>query len=331
MGEEILSCGALFAGIGGFCFGFEDAGFTTIWANEIDAASSEVYKKNFPHVEHLSFDIKTLSVNDIGLSPVDVLHAGFPCQSFSIAGNKLGFEDERGQLFFEIIRIIGEFGSRKPKIVVLENTPNLLIGDNGNWMDEVIYQLQFAGYWVTSAHCHILDTYEHGGLPQNRKRLFVIATSQEHFMENPFTGIGKISKRTEIEDLIDLTEKKESYCYLPKTNRYGEMILSNLSKRGPYSIAQLRKYEVRSIAKGRCPTLTANMGLGGHNVPFIKDDFGVRKLTIDECLGLQGFPSSFGWPADISNGKCYRMVGNSVSPRISKLIADAIYFKLKGE
>ena len=96
-----VTCGSLFSGIGGFCFGFERAGFETLWANDNDQKVSMTYKKNFESVEFLEQDIAKLETSK--LRPVDVIHAGFPCQSFSSAGNRLGFDDPRGMLFEQII------------------------------------------------------------------------------------------------------------------------------------------------------------------------------------------------------------------------------------
>ena len=109
-----LSAGALFSGIGGLCMGFQRAGVHTSWAVDADPFAVVTYTANFPGVATLERDVQTVSVKQDQLEPVDILHAGFPCQSFSQAGSRRGFEDPRGQLFYEIIRIIREFKDRKP-------------------------------------------------------------------------------------------------------------------------------------------------------------------------------------------------------------------------
>ena len=123
MVRKQLSAGALFSGIGGFCLAFKSAGFQTKWANDFDPYACLVYRSNFPKTRLIEKDIRKLSVKKDKLAPVDILHAGFPCQSFSQAGSRRGFEDERGKLFFEIIRLVKEFGPKKPKVIVLENAP----------------------------------------------------------------------------------------------------------------------------------------------------------------------------------------------------------------
>ena len=329
MNKTQPTCAGLFAGIGGFCFGFEKAGFTTKWVSDFDSHVTAVYRHNFPETQVIERDVKQLKVADDALSPVDVLHAGFPCQSFSIAGNQKGFDDERGKLFFEIIRLIKEFGEARPKVVVLENAPNLQTGGQGEWRDIVLRELQKSGYWVDYENCIIADTKKHGGLPQNRKRLFIVATSQDYFIDNPFTAMPEAETHTPIEEVLDIQKQQGRQYYLDATNKYGEMLTKHLKGKKQYTLAQLRKYIVRDIPFGTCPTLTANMGMGGHNVPFLMDDCGLRKLTEKECLRLQGFSTNFKWPVDIGINRRYKMVGNAVSPKVSLLVAKTIKAELE--
>ncbi|MDZ4098134.1 MAG: DNA (cytosine-5-)-methyltransferase [Methylophilaceae bacterium] len=114
MSNKILKAGALFSGIGGFCLGFEQAGIKTVWAIENNPQSVATYVNNIKGVRIIEdagvpASITDITVDKYNLEPVDVLHAGFPCQSFSQAGERKGFEDPRGQLFFEIIRLVEEF------------------------------------------------------------------------------------------------------------------------------------------------------------------------------------------------------------------------------
>jgi DNA (cytosine-5)-methyltransferase 1 len=139
--------GSLFAGIGGFCLAFKNQGFRIKWANELDSFAVQTYRHNFPEVLVYHKSITDLSVRRDNLEPVDVLTAGFPCQPFSLAGNKLGFTDPRGKLFFEIIRILREFGKERPKIVVLENVKNLIYHNNKRTISIIEEELKSAGYW----------------------------------------------------------------------------------------------------------------------------------------------------------------------------------------
>src|SRR5664279_4193109 len=119
-GKKKLTVGALFSGIGGFCLAFEAAGFRTAWACDVDPYACSVYRSNFPTNRLIEKDVRKLSVKKDRLEPVDILHAGFPCQSFSQAGPRSGFDDERGKLFFEIIRLVKEFKQDKPRVLVFE-------------------------------------------------------------------------------------------------------------------------------------------------------------------------------------------------------------------
>ena len=141
-----LSAGSLFSCIGGFCRGFQEAGFEVVWANEVDDHARKTYEANFD-TNLIAESITDISVSDDILEPVDVLTAGFPCQPFSIAGDKNGFEDQRGNLFFEITRLVREFGSKKPKIIVLENVKNFLKFDDGKALLRVTKELRECGYW----------------------------------------------------------------------------------------------------------------------------------------------------------------------------------------
>ncbi len=324
------SVGSLFCGIGGFCYGFDAAGFKTVWANDIDPEAIETYRLNFPHVEAICDDIKRLNEVEYPLPPVDVLHAGFPCQSFSQAGNRLGFKDERGQLFFEIIKLIKRMGANKPKVLVFENSPFLTMGDNGMWFDIIRKEIQRCGYWFSAQNTAVIDTRKHTGLPQRRERLFMIATSRDHFDYNPFRGVSHKADLKHLVDLLDIGKVDDEFYYLSEDNKYGAWISKEARKHDDVRLFQLRKIELRPQPYGMCPTLTANMGVGGHNVPFLLDNGKLRKLTERECLRLQGFPEQFEWP-ELSHGARYRLIGNSVSPPVAKLLADFVKNSLAEE
>ena len=323
-----LTCGALFSGIGGFCFGFEAAGFKTRWALDLDPDATETYKKNFTKTNVICEDIKRVNSSGLKMEPVDLLHAGFPCQSFSPAGNRLGFEDERGKLFFEIVELIKSWGDKKPGVLVLENSAFLLHGKGGEWFSSLQVAIQRLGYWFGIENAAIVDTRVHGGLPQNRERLFMVATSMDQMSFNPFTGIPPLEEKTDLESIVEMGQEDERY-YMPADNKYTKKISAEAKKYNDVRLFQFRRMQLRPQAAGVCPTLTANMGTGGHNVPFVMDSGRLRKLTERECLALQGFDrDSFKW-ADISQGARYRLIGNAVSPRVSVRIAKVIkkFFK----
>jgi DNA (cytosine-5)-methyltransferase 1 len=333
MSGEQLTAGALFSGIGGFCLGFEQAGIKTAWAVENDPMAVLTYSRNIKGARLIENDSVPLSVKDVtvkkcNLEPVDVLHAGFPCQSFSQAGDRKGFDDPRGQLFYEVIRIIEEFKDRKPSVIVLENSPHLRHGEGGSWFIELAKEIKKAGYWFRDANCAELDTFYLTPLPQKRIRLFMVAFSIDHFKNGKINfPAEKNNEAKNLANYIDFSGSLEddSY-YLPEENRYHKMISNEVEDKA--CIYQLRKFLVRVKEPGVCPTLTANMGLGGHNVPFIHDAKGLRKLTEYECLKLQGFPEEFSFPDELIRSKRYMQIGNSVSVPVVALLAKEVKDKI---
>ena len=132
--QNHLTVGGLFSGVGGIELGFKNAGFQVSWANELDKHCAKTYRENFDHTLY-NFDLKNLKGHD--LEPVDVLSGGFPCQAFSVAGYRKGFEDARGNIFFEIIRLVNEL-KRKPKVLFLENVKNLRGHDGGRTFQTIV-------------------------------------------------------------------------------------------------------------------------------------------------------------------------------------------------
>ncbi len=312
----IVTTGSLFSGIGGFCAGFESANIKTLWANENNSYAVQTFKANHPRTRMIEKSVESLSVDDDNLEPVDILTAGFPCQSFSQAGDRLGFDDERGQLFFEVPRILKNFGSRRPKILILENVPHLMYGGGGVWFERVISKLQFAGYWLSRANCHVLNTAEISELPHHRERLFMAALSVDAFDCNDFRFPEKNGKPLDLNKMIRRSKKSESENYLPKDNRFCKIIAKKMAEGSRNSIYHLRRYYAREYVS-ECPTLTANMGGGGHNVPFVCDRWGIRRLTVGECANLQGF-DNYIFPDSVPNKERYRQIGNAVSVPVAK-------------
>ena len=155
----------MFAGIGGFRHGLEKAGFKCVWANEIDKYACKIYRKNFGDKELFEGDIRT--VDAISIPDHDLLCAGFPCQSFSIAGKRGGFEDIRGILFFEIARIVSV---KRPKLLLLENVKGLLSHDSGRTFGTILTTLSDLGYFL---EWQVLNSKDFG-VPQNRERVFIV-------------------------------------------------------------------------------------------------------------------------------------------------------------
>lgn len=321
--SKVFTHGSLFAGIGGMCDSFNSLGFTNEFANEIEEKVLKTYSHNHPSKMILAGSIKDLSARKLPL--VDILHGGFPCQSFSIAGLKGGFNDPRGQLFFEITRLIKEYGDDKPKVLVLENAPNLLTGESGNWFRKITMELSKLGYWFDQVNSLLLNTAEHTGIPQSRERLFMVCLNSDYFDFNPIRQNDfKKVPLLPLSQFIDPFEEVDPRYYLDPENKYSRLIMEKQNKDNPYQIYQLRRFEVRLAPSGICPTLTANMGHGGHNVPFIITNGRVRKLTERECLNIQGFNKQFTFPENTASGAKYAMIGNAISPPVSKLIAQRV-------
>ncbi len=323
--EKEFTAAGLFCGIGGFCLGFQKAGFKNLWGSDFDREVAEAYRHNYPSAELIHADIAQLDLNS--LPPVDVLHGGFPCQSFSQAGNRKGFDDPRGQLFITMMDKISEL-KEKPKVLVFENSPYLKIGGKGSWFSQVVFRIRKAGYHFSGANAFEIDARTHGGSPQSRVRLFLIAYRKDLDTFNPFHDLKVTNTKTELSDILERGCVDDSYYFLDAENKYSRMIKRKTTGPEDPRLFQLRKTIVRVQEPGMCPTLTANMGVGGHNVPFVIDGGEVRKLTERECLRLQSFPESFTFPDSIAKSSQYRMIGNAVDVNVSFGIAKYIKSKM---
>lgn len=302
--------GSLFAGIGGIELGFIKAGFKISWANEIDKNACITYKRNFNHILY-NDDMRNLNPNELG--NIDVLVGGFPCQAFSIAGYQKGFNDDRGNIFFDIMRYINTL---KPKVVFLENVKNLASHDGGNTYKIIQKELQDAGYHIRT---NILNTYEYSDVAQNRERIYIVC-----FRDKKMSECFKFPKKTnkKPKNIREFLDKNADEKFYYKKSKYYEELKANMTN--PNTIYQWRRVYVRENKSGLCPTLTANMGTGGHNVPLVLDESNeIRKLTPRECARFQGFDDSFVLP-NLPNSALYKQIGNSVSVPVIGLIAKEI-------
>ncbi len=311
--------GSLFAGIGGIDLGFLKAGVATVWANEIDSYCGKTFNLNHKNTNLIIGDICDLKAKD--LNDIDILAGGFPCQPFSIAGYRKGFEDDRGNLFFQIIRLLNEFKNddRLPKVVFLENVKNLYNHNNGETFKLVREELKKLGYYVTEK---ILNTCEYGNIPQNRERLYIVAFLNKKHKDN-FIWPDKIPLTNKLDNIINWNGDVDKKYYYTSSMKCFPLLAENIKNKN--SIYQFRRVYIRENKSGVCPTLTANMGMGGHNVPLIKDAKDrIRKLTPKECLMLQGFPEDFKIPNDLCDSRVYKQAGNSVSVEVIHRIANEI-------
>jgi len=311
--------------MGGFCLAFAKEGFQVAWANEKDNFAAQTYRANFPGTTLHHKPIQDLTVNADDLGAVDVLTAGFPCQPFSVAGSKMGFEDERGKTFFEIIRLIREFGNDRPKILLFENVPHLLTHDRGRTFNRIAQEIQAAGYWfMPRQNTAILNTKIHTDIPQNRERLYMVGLSWDHFSTNTFRFPEPEPSTRDYKSYLDLGSKPDDYYYFNESSKYLKLFEESIDTGDPGSIYMLRRSYVRENKSNSVPALLANMGDGGHNQPVIQDSWGIRKLTPLECLRLQGFSElDFVFPESLSRVQQYKQIGNAVTvPLVQKLAAE---------
>lgn len=304
---------SLFAGIGGICLGFKQVGFDIVWANEIDEAACRTYRYNFGNSYLIQGDIRRISVNNI--PDFDVLTAGFPCQPFSIAGRQRGFQDRRGNLFFEIVRIIDK---KRPRFVFLENVPNLLNHDDGKTFLVVGTTLLQFGYFVKYA---LLSANEYGNIPQTRNRIYIVAFRELEDCDR-FAFPKPVELTTEVGNIIDVHEKQHDIYYYRENDKLYKSFKAVIKEKG--RIYNMFGGNIRRTKFPLCPTLVADMGISKNRVPVVMDDYGHRKITLRECLSLQGFPAEYYFPNTITINDAYKQIGNSVCVSVIRRIAKQI-------
>ena len=297
----------LFAGTGAFTNAFEKTGkVQCVFSNDMVEWSKKIYDENFNHKLTLG------NLNDIKVELIpnhDILTGGFPCQPFSIAGKQEGFQDERSNVFWKILSIIDK---HNPSCVILENVKNLVSHDEGKTFEIIKTNLMDRGYHI---RFKVLDTSEITGIPQHRERIYIVCIKSKEVFDKftlDFPKITKASISSLLEPVVD-----DKYYYTDKSSTW-DLVKSSVIKKD--TVYQYRRVYVRENKSNECPTLTANMGGGGHNVPLILDDKGIRKLTPRECFNFQGFPASYKLP-NISDTNLYKLAGNAVSVPVVELIA----------
>lgn len=299
---------SLFSGIGGIDLGFIQAGFDIVWANEMDAAACRTYRHNFPNTNLIEGDIKRIATSDI--PDCDVLTAGFPCQPFSIAGLQKGFKDRDRNLFFEITRIID---AKRPKVVFLENVPNLMEHDDGKTFLVIFNGLAQFGYTV---YYRVLASNDYGNLPQIRKRIYIVAI-REDISNRLYQYPEPMELTLKSSDIINRSVKQHDIYYYTEGKMYDRLVAHMKDRKAIYRITDT---EVRWTKNQMCPTLTANMGTHKDRVHVVWDDYGIRKITLREGLDFQGFPKEFYFPNTITIDDAYKQIGNTVSvPVIARL------------
>ncbi|KKU22517.1 MAG: Cytosine-specific methyltransferase [Candidatus Nomurabacteria bacterium GW2011_GWA1_46_11] len=296
----------LFAGIGGFRLGFEDAGYQIVYSNDINHYSCITYKENFGEIDEK--DIREVKTEDI--PDFNVLLAGFPCQPFSMIGKRDGLSDPRGQLFHEIIRIVD---GRNPKAFVLENVKNLLKHNKGETYKYIKAKLENAGngYRVFE---QILDS-KNFGVPQHRERAYIVGI-RDFEGEFIFPQRGNRIKNKTLGDILE--EKVPEQHYL--SEKYYKGLLNHkrrhADKGSGFGCSVLERTGISNTL------VSGNMGRERNLIkdkPCKKNRWGIRRVTPRECARLQGFHEGFKIP--VSTTQAYLQFGNSVSVPVLREIA----------
>lgn len=314
----------LFSGIGGFRKSLESFNQECVFSSDNDKYACETYKNNFN--EFPFNDIKKIDSKSI--PDFEILCAGFPCQPFSMAGYRKGFNDPRGTLFFDIYRILEE---KKPKIFILENVKGLISQDNGNSFKYIIDSLASkvnGELFVSNSNLNlgynlywgVLNSLDFN-IPQNRERVFIIGF-KDHDIDFNFPK--KEERKKTLSSLLDneptikrISSLSRSYIDKYLRNRANFESIKDLE----YLLAyEIRKSRVSFRFDNASPCLTTKMGTGGNNVPYLvnKDRF----LTIKELLKIQGFPSNYKMSQSYTEN--LRQIGNSVSIPVVKKIFNNI-------
>lgn len=301
----------LFAGIGGFRFALEELRGRCVFSSEIDDECARTYAFNFG--EYPKGDITKIDPRSV--PDHDILCGGFPCQPFSISGKMKGFADTRGVLFFTILEIIK---AKSPKVVFLENVKHLKDHGGKKTLHTIIQRLEKLGY---RTEWHILNAKDFG-LAQNRERLIIVGNKGKRF---DFSKLIKTKPKT----IKDILEKEGDFEYL-KPNEYtllskdkwkqqdsglifcgyrNKSIRINGTRPNTKHLSRVHKQPNRIyFIDGTHPTLPSQETSGRF---WIYDGKAVRKLTLNECFRLQGFPDHF---QKISKtGSCYNQIGNAVA------------------
>lgn len=305
----------LFAGVGGFRMAMQYVGGQCLFSSEWDINAQRTYLANYGELPH--GDITQEAVQAQIPEQFDVLCGGFPCQAFSIAGLRKGFFDTRGTLFFEIEAIATR---HRPKVIFLENVKNLVSHDKGKTFKVIVDTLERKLKY--KVYHKVLNSMTHAGIPQNRERIFIVAfdpVAVPRYVDFAFPE--PVPLELTIHDLLEDGHQDARYYY-PSTHAYYPILQEAMTSTD--TVYQWRRVYVRENKNNVCPTLTANMGAGGHNVPLIRDQWGIRKLTPKECFAFQGYPMDRFVLPPIAASRLYMQAGNSVTMPLVRRIAQQI-------
>ena len=284
----------LFAGIGGMRIAFEKAGGECVFSSEWDKFAQQTYAANFGETPH--GDITQVELEEVPKH--DILIGGFPCQPFSHAGLKRGFEDTRGTLFFDVARIIDH---RKPSMVLLENVKGFTTHDKGRTMAIVKETLEDLGYNVFHKVLNARDF----GVPQNRERVFIVAINKKKLGSIGFEYPSPKKIETKLGDILD-TGVDEKYTISNKLwAGHKRRLAEHRAKGNGFG------YSLFNENSPYTSTISARYYKDGSEILIEQKNANPRKLTPREAARLQGFPENFNIP--VSDNQAYKQFGNSVA------------------
>ena len=299
----------LFAGIGGMRQAFEMHGGKCVFSSEWDKFAQRTYQANFSEMPH--GDITKIPTKEIPKH--DVLLAGFPCQPFSHAGFKRGFNDTRGKLFFDVSKIIGD---RKPSLALLENVKGFKNHDGGRTFRTICETLDEIGYDVLAKVLNASDF----GLPQNRERIFIVCINRQKVKSRNFEFPKPSNTKTRVGDILE-KRVDEKYVLSDKLwNGHKRRLKEHRKKGNGFGYSLFTPESVRTS------TISARYYKDGSEA-LIATSGNPRKITPREAARLQGFPETFKIP--VSDTQAYKQFGNSVAINVAAALAEQFVKILK--
>ena len=323
-------------------------GFRCVWANDNDKYACQIYRKHYGNSELVEEDIT--KINPKTIPNFDLLTAGFPCQSFSLAGKRKGFQDIRGTMFYEVVRVAS---AKRPKLLLLENVKGLLSNDNGKTFGTILEELGNIGYWC---EWQTLNS-KHFGVPQNRERVFIVGHLRSEPSKQIFpirqvgedidescgeaqshSGSGKERNLIERKVRIHRDDEKKSeiqgYSFFPETAEYIDVVDNHpknilvantvshrYGKDGSENLLQIiQNYHASmDLGDGRPKRRTLR---SGRVTELSVQNQRIRRLTPTECERLQGF--SDGWTEGVSDTQRYKLLGNAVTTNVIQFLGEKL-------
>lgn len=325
---------SLFSGAGGLDLGLSWAGMNIIWANDILPIAVKNYKHNIGNI--IQEDIKKIDINDIPTS--DIVVGGFPCQPFSSAGNRRGIEDDRGNLYLEIIKVVN---SKDPKVVIFENVRGILSmknKDGSNFFDTVIYLLQNTGYYGYDVTYKLIKASDYK-VPQNRYRVIIVAFRKDLEVDYQFPEPTTVPEDDlTIRSIINVNEKIPNKNDIWELSPQSKALIKHIPEGGswknvPYEFLPDRLKRIKdNMKKYHSPNFyrrfSRNEIAGTITAAATPENSGIihpiedRRFSVREIARIQTFPDNYEFIGSVSG--MYKIIGNAVPPKIGEVIGKSI-------